>query len=102
MSTQDAATAAKRFVLLVKKKYPVEKAYLFGSFAKNKADEASDIDVCIVSSAFNVDRWGKESELRKLSLGVDYRLSPVAFSPDDIEDRWSQLAHEITTYGIQI
>ena len=102
MSTQDAIMVAKKFVRLVGEKYPIEKAYLFGSFAKNKADEASDIDVCIVSPAFGTDHWEKESELRKLSLEVDYRLSPVAFGPEDIKDRWSQLAHEITTHGIKL
>lgn len=102
MSTQDAVSVAKKFVRLVEKKYPVQRAYLFGSFAKNRNDEASDIDVCIVSSAFDGDHWEKESELMRLSMDVDYRLSPVAFSPEDIEDRYSQLADEIKRHGIQL
>ena len=102
MSTRDAVMVAKKFIQLVGKKYPVEKAYLFGSFAKNKFDEASDIDVCVVSPAFGVDHWEEESELRRISLEVDYRLSPVAFSPEDIKDRWSQLANEILTHGVQL
>src|SRR3989344_6639221 len=99
MSTHDAILVAKRFVSLVEKKYPVQGAYLFGSFAKNKDDEASDIDVCIVSPAFDGDHWEKESELRRLSLDVDYRLSPVALTPEDMNDHYSQLADEILKHG---
>lgn len=102
MSDQDAVAVSKKFVSAVKKVYPVEKAYLFGSFAKNKFDEASDIDVCVVSPVFGKNYLEEEMKLIGLAMKVDYRLSPVAFSSKDINDRWSQLAHEITTYGIQI
>ncbi len=102
MSSTDAVGIAKRFVSLVNTKVPVTQAYLFGSYAKNLAKDYSDIDVCIVSPRYGKDYWDEESDLRKLSLKVDDRLEPVAFNPKDIKDRWNQLAHEITTYGIQI
>lgn len=102
MSANNAILVAKRFVELVKKQIPVSQAYLFGSYAKDRAKESSDIDICIVSSVFGKSYWDEESLLRRLSLKVDDRIEPVAFNPKDIQDRWDQLAHEITTYGIQI
>jgi predicted nucleotidyltransferase len=102
MSTQDALTVAKTFVAVVSERYPVEKAYVFGSYAKGKANESSDIDVCVVSPVFGKDYLAEEMDLMEMSVRVDPRLSPVAFSPEDIQDKYSQLAHEITKYGIQV
>ena len=100
MSQQDAITSANKFVALVRTKYPVEKAYIFGSYAKNQADEASDIDVCVISSAFGSNYLDDEMQLIELATKIDNRLSPVAFNQKDFQDRWSQLAHEITKYGV--
>lgn len=102
MSSQNAIDVSKKFVDAVKKEYTVEKAYLFGSFAKNKADDASDIDVCVISSAFGKNYLEEEMKLIGMSVKIDSRISPVPFNSIDINDKWSQLAHEITTYGIQI
>lgn len=93
---------ARRFVELVKKQFPVSQAYLFGSYAKNRAQESSDIDICIVSPVFGKSYWDEESLLRRLSLKVDDRIEPVAFNPEDINDRWDQLAYEIKKYGVRV
>ena len=102
MNTQDAISVSKRFVDEVKKEFTVEKAYLFGSYAKNKNSEASDIDVCVVSPMFGKNYLQEEMNLIGLAMKIDDRLSPVVFSSKDINDRWSQLAHEITTFGVQL
>jgi predicted nucleotidyltransferase len=93
---------AKTFFDQVKKKFPVDKVYLFGSYAKDNANDGSDIDVCVVSSAFGKNYSDEELELIKLAMKIDTRISPVPSNPQDIQNRWSQLAHEITTYGIQV
>ncbi|TSC87987.1 MAG: DNA polymerase, beta-like protein region [Microgenomates group bacterium Gr01-1014_16] len=84
MSRQDAIGAAKRFVAVVGKKYPVDKAYVFGSFAKGRDDESSDIDVCIVSRFFGKNYLDEEMELRGLSvngMGCRYRLGVYLTRP---------------------
>lgn len=93
---------SKRFMEEVKKEFPVEKAYLFGSFAKKRANKDSDIDVCIVSPMFGKNYLEEEMRLISLAMKIDDRLSPVVFNSEDIKDHWSQLAYEITKYGIQI
>lgn len=102
MSTQDAIISAKKFVELVQNTYPVEKAYLFGSHAKNIADESSDIDICIVSSKFGQNYLQEEMSLIDLAMKINPRLTPIPFNSNDISDHWNLLAHEITTYGIQL
>jgi len=102
MGTKKALLIAKEFSDQVKKKYPVDKIYLFGSYAKDGANEGSDIDLCVVSPIFGKDYQKEEMELIKLAMKIDTDISPVPFNSVDINDKWSQLAHEITTYGIQI
>lgn len=102
MSTHDVKTIVKKFADRVRTKYPVEKIYLFGSYAKNRADETSDIDVCVVSPSFGVNYSDEEMELIRMAVKFDSRISPVPYSPRDIQDKFSQLAHEITTYGISL
>ena len=53
MGTKKALLIAKEFSDQVKKKYPVDKIYLFGSYAKDGANEGSDIDLCVVSPIFH-------------------------------------------------
>lgn len=102
MGTKKALSIAEKFSDQVKNKYPVDKVYLFGSYAKNEANKGSDIDVCVVSPVFGKDYQKEELELIRLAMKIDSDISPVPFNSKDINDKWSQLAHEITTYGIQI
>lgn len=102
MNTQSALIIAKKFVEETKSMFPVDRAYLFGSYAKRNNIQESDIDVCIVSPVFGKDYFAEESQLRRLSLRVDPRISPVAFNPSDFKDRYSQLAYEINKYGVKL
>ena len=44
--------------------YPVEYCYLFGSYAKNKATERSDVDLLISTSVTGLKFYGLVEELR--------------------------------------
>lgn len=102
MGTDDAKATAKKFADLVRQKYQVNSAYLFGSYAKNTANEGSDIDVCVVSPNFGTDYSTEEMELIRIAVTIDSRISPVPYTPQDLQDKYSQLAFEITTYGVPV
>ena len=64
------------------------KAYLFGSYARNQATENSDIDVLLVSDAFDTDDDVVLSKPWSPKYRLDYRIEPVAiglkrFNTDD-------------------
>jgi len=48
MSKDAAIKIAKEFLKLIRQKYDVRQAYLFGSFAKETAKDYSDVDLAIV------------------------------------------------------
>ena len=99
----DAKRIAKQFIeSLSKEGIKINKAYLFGSYAKGKATKDSDIDICVVSPSFSEDYFEEMIKLRKHSLKIDSRIEPVPFLPEDLNDKYSTLASEIRKFGIPL
>jgi hypothetical protein len=69
---------ARSFAEDVKRVLPVEKAVLFGSYAKGYAAEASDVDICF----FLTDYAGRERvEIIAELLGMGSAYPDAAFEP---------------------
>jgi predicted nucleotidyltransferase len=79
----------------------IESAYLFGSYATNRAGRWSDIDVAIVSPDFSDDRFDERLRLMKLSTEIDNRIEPVPFHSDAFNDT-DPLVDEIKKSGISL
>lgn len=101
MSRQDVLRLASLFVSKVKAEgIPIQKAFLFGSWAKGSATNESDIDICIVSPVFGKDYTSEITRLLTIAQTVDNRIESVPFKSGDIDDRFSSLANEIRETGI--
>ena len=81
---------------------PIEKAFVFGSYAKGKQNKWSDVDLCIISPRFKNSAnlleylWAKKRE-RDTNAGI----SPVGFHPKDFVNE-DPLAWEVKKNGIAI
>ncbi len=62
----------------------IRKVVLFGSYVTGKADAWSDIDVALVSDDFEGDWFKDRNRIRRLTLAVDNRLSPVPYRPESL------------------
>ena len=101
MSEVDAMGLAQKYLKTIRESgISVDKAYLFGSYAKGKTWEGSDVDVCIVSSQFGKNYQEEKSNLDKLALKIDSRIEPVPFSPGDFGNKYDPLVTEIRRFGI--
>lgn len=110
MVTKDSFTVIqqKDVFLLIKKfkehlekiAIPVQEIYLYGSYGKGTARYGSDIDVCVISPAFD-DRFESNLLLRREAIKIDVRIEPVAYSPEKFED-WIPLVWEIKKTGVAI
>lgn len=80
---------------------PDIKAYLFGSYAVNKAKPWSDIDVAIISDKFD-DYWQDKKEISALAARVDDNFEIHLFKPSDFENPYDPLVNEIKKYGILV
>ena len=99
MDKGEAIEKVKEYKLLLKKHFPIEKVYLFGSFAKNTNRVDSDIDVAIVVNHIEGDYFSIHPLLWKLRRQIDDRIEPVLIEKDN--DNGDFLS-EVQKYGIEI
>jgi len=87
----------------VKNAMPIDKVFLFGSFAKGSASTHSDIDLCFFSQSFeNQDTFNVVRELFRLSRKYgDFDIEPHVFSSSDLETD-NPFVKEVLRTGIEL
>ena len=86
---------------LEKNRIHILEAVIFGSHAKGKARDESDIDVALVSEAFTGDRFEDRRKIVPLRRRIDSRIEPIPFKPEDFSNGGT-LAEEIKRTGVVI
>lgn len=79
----------------------IRRAVLFGSYARGKADDWSDIDIALVSESFEGNRFDDRGKIRKITLSVSSDLSPLPFRPEDFSPD-NPFVKEIIEKGISM
>lgn len=82
----------------------IEKAILYGSYAKGTQHRDSDIDVCLISKKFGKNSHQEGKYLfRKLWDLKNANLGPVGYSPKYFYGKNSSpLVNEIQKHGIEL
>jgi predicted nucleotidyltransferase len=95
--------AIRRYVSEVSKQTSgIATAYLFGSYAKNKQREDSDIDIAFVFNELNdTEKFDWQVRLLLLASKYDSRIEPHPIALYDI-DSGNPFAREIKQTGILI
>ena len=95
--------AVAKYLKLIKEKYSeIESAYIFGSFAKGKSTDDSDIDLALIFT--NLDdskRFDIQVQLMLLAAKIDSRIEPHPISREDF-DSGNPFVVEIKKTGIEI
>ena len=91
----------KYLAIIIKNNIRIDKAYLFGSYAKGCATEESDIDVAIISPDFSGDRFDDRRRVVPLRRKIDRRLEPMPYHPENFKDT-DPLVIEILQNGVEI
>lgn len=89
-----------RFVRKAKQKYPIEEAWLFGSWAYGNPGEWSDVDVGIVVADDICE--DDESRLFSEAATFDSRLEVHTFLRKRFETERRQIIRDIKQKGIRI
>jgi predicted nucleotidyltransferase len=93
---------ARRYANEVRSQLPVDRAYLFGSYAKGTASELSDVDIC-----FFLCNYGGEERvemiIRLLRIARSYKVyfEPLVFETVEME-RNNPFVNEILRTGLEI
>jgi predicted nucleotidyltransferase len=80
---------------------PVEKIILFGSYARNMANENSDIDLAVILKEIKEDRFTTRLELMKYCRGFEDVIEPHPFLDKDF-NLGNPFAAEIMKDGITL
>jgi uncharacterized protein len=99
MDKSEVINKVKAYSILVKEQFPIEKVYLFGSYARGTSREDSDIDVALVVNHLEGDFFTINPILWKLRRRIDDRIEPVLIEKDFDE---AGFLDEIQKYGIEI
>ncbi len=79
----------------------IKKAYLFGSYANNRRDKWSDIDLALISDSFTGNRFEDKMKIPKYKAVVGWDISPMPFREEDFNDSYFE-RDEIIAKGIEI
>ncbi len=79
----------------------VQKAVLFGSYARGTNDKWSDIDIAIVSDNFVGNRYYDNEKIRKAKFATSFELEPLTYRPEEFNES-NPFVREILRHGISI
>lgn len=88
----------KYYENLIQAGLPVEKIFLFGSYAQNEQDEYSDIDVAVVLKEFLGDRFNTRLVLMKYAREFNENIEPHPFLNSEF-DQSNPFVKEILQTG---
>lgn len=86
---------------LKKERLPIERVFLFGSYAKGTEHRWSDVDICVVSPKFNDSINAIQYLLSKRIINLRYPIEPIGMSPSDFAED-TTLTREIKQKGIEV
>ena len=93
---------ARHYANEVRGHLPVDKAYLFGSYAKGTATELSDVDVAFFLRDYgDTTRFDAGVQLLKLCRNSKAYFEPLVFEIADME-RDNPFINEILRTGVEI
>ena len=90
----------KDYIEILKKEIPLRKVILYGSYAKGKPKEYSDIDIAIISPSFyKLDIFERQLILSKAHHKFGEPIEPIGLTPEQVK-RKKGFAREIVDTGI--
>ena len=86
---------------LKKNNINIEQAILFGSYAQGTYTSWSDIDLALVSSDFEGDRFKDKNKIRRIKLKISSDLEPIPYPPNEFTSD-DPFVKQIMTTGITV
>jgi len=88
---------------LLQEGIPVEKAYLYGSYARDEENEESDIDILLVSELFDKNDDQTVGKTWRIGQSIDVRIEPYTVgSKRFLIDELSPLLQIVKKEGLEI
>ena len=102
-SKDEVAALIRSFVQELRKDYPVDRVYLYGSYATGRYQDHSDIDVAIISPIVNsTNSLDLNCTIFHRAMRFNVDLEPICFSPSEFEEEYLPIVKEIKQSGVEI
>jgi predicted nucleotidyltransferase len=72
--------------LLEKNQIKIWRLYLYGSYAKDRFSDESDIDLAVFLEKEDLDGFEEDAQLMKLRRKIDTRIEPHPFAKSDFDE----------------
>ncbi|GHV70439.1 hypothetical protein AGMMS49928_18230 [Spirochaetia bacterium] len=102
-NTEEMRQIIKNYANDVRRSFPVQKAFLYGSYARGTATELSDIDVCFFMENFN-GKTKTDIIIKLIELGGKYKgvfFEPNAFPVSSLYND-NPFVKEILRTGVEL
>ena len=101
MDKREIIEVIKKYIFFLKEnKFPVQKVYIFGSYAKGNMHDDSDIDLAIILSDLE-NSFLTQYQLMRMRRNFDLRIEPHPFREEDF-NLGNPFVSEILSTGIRI
>ena len=100
MDKNEALKIAEKYINVIRSKYQIETAYMFGSYAKGTNHNDSDIDLAIVFRKVD-DIIELQIELMKMRTDDVLMIEPHPFIKRDFNSS-NPMVSEIMKYGMKL
>jgi len=99
----EAIVVIRKFLENIRHELPIERAYLYGSYATGRNRDYSDIDLAIITPILNVEN-SIAINLKIFSRASRYNvdLEPICFSPEEFEKEELPIVRDIKREGVEI
>lgn len=87
---------------LLKNKIPIAAIYLFGSYARGKARNGSDIDFCVVSKAFGRDDFNEMVIINQIAKRIAPEIEAFPVAEKELKSKSNPFIKEALESGKRI
>ena len=102
-SKDEAIAVIRAFLERIQQELPVERAYLFGSYARGHSRDYSDIDLAIVTPVLNdKNSFSINQKIFSRASRFNVDLEPICFSPEEFEKEELPIVLDIKREGVEI
>jgi predicted nucleotidyltransferase len=99
----EALAVSRAFLEKIRQELPIERAYLFGSYATGRNRDYSDIDLAIVTPALNAENsFAINQKIFSRASRYNLDLEPICFSPEEFEQEYLPIVRDIKREGVEI
>jgi predicted nucleotidyltransferase len=105
LDIETVISGVKNYVSACKQVLSIEKAMLFGSYAKGTANDYSDVDVCFFIDKYTPDEWLQSMfilyDISHKKEFLKLRLEPILFEISDLYED-NPFVREVLNTGIDM